>query len=1113
MPVRYLNLGMDITNKKLDVKRIEEKIFMAQTKKSKNLRTYFRNKLIPIYIVSGALFIAAVVILMIGILRAQNMFIYIGVSLIVMSDIVLILSIYGQADSYAKKIQEDLIYDVSKSLDTVTSYQRKLEMTKSDIVEVNELKNKFANIISAFKDTRFIDRKIDDTYLNFGYVEGFSDLITTSSFMYNLTYLLKLNSYARGGLILTRIVGGEAFDEVVRELMAKVRDTFATKTYIGKYSEDTIIVYVCDVESISTFKYACNRLFTEFSYSLNNLHEDFVYSCKVGGSIFPYSSINRMLNDAEVAMNSKNDVQINIPNTFMANQGEVQSLDEANRKKIVLTERLSSYLSNFHLDQDPYHQVDEIFSVFSEYSQFETWGIIESFSKSENKANFKCIRESGVDTTRLFKGRDNIDLAEISVLFSARDQNDCFYSTRRDELSPEIGRIFDKHNLNAIFCSFSGIGGEIVGMTYLISSKKNVKLYKDDVQLISQELFFLNYLVLYYLGLQHNTLSKKNLDLLLKYTTNSMYTVNKVTYSLESLSPDLTLQYGKEALGKKCYKTLFGRKEPCDNCPLAKPKNMDEQFKFNGKQYYRKELSESNVTDFASMLLTAANKDKEPVKLYDSATSLLSRYSFEEFVSTAVKEEAKGSLVFIDIQGENQIVRDYGEANLNSMIADIGDSIIDRDISENVYRYDQSTIAIFFMETSRIDTYRIIEEIHKNIYHIYKAGGDIIQLNFKYFEINITNTLKTEHEIYALVNKGIKQVKKIPDNYMCIAGEEVMRIASREDYILYLLEDNFLNKAVEHRMQPIVSLKDNTIVSSELLLRLYDMLREEMLPPYEVVTTATKIQRMGKFDSLNYETALNLYNKYGNNTFNIYNYKGFSINLSSDSLTSNEWLRHLKRFIINNPMPEGYITFEITEKDIKQNLGRIKVWINELYGYKIHWSVDSYSDEFFSIKEIEELGFNTVKTSRKLLLDAMTDPVFKGLFELVTAESKKRGIQLIAQGIETESQLKFVKDIGIDLAQGYLLYKPLKTDELIAAIQVKKEETKAKDKKKDAKISDEETEEDLKKMSRRERRKFEKAKKLKEVELQKNEQVAKSKLNDQKGEKSASAEKTQIKNK
>ena len=218
-----------------------------------------------------------------------------------------------------------------------------------------------------------------------------------------------------------------------------------------------------------------------------------------------------------------------------------------------------------------------------------------------------------------------------------------------------------------------------------------------------------------------------------------------------------------------------------------------------------------------------------------------------------------------------------------------------------------------------------------------------------------------------------------------------------------------------------------------------------MLPPAEVVKTATEAKKMGKFDSLNYETALNMYNKYGNSVFKIYNYNGFSINLSSDSLKSNEWLRQLKRFIINNHMPEGYIIFEVNEQDIYENLGRVRVWINDLIGYKITWSVDNYNNEYYSIKELKDFGFSIIKTSRKLLLDAMSDPVYKGIIELVVAECDKRHIKLVAQGVETTTQVKFVEDTGFKYAQGYSFYKPLKTDELIEAIQTaKKEEDESK---------------------------------------------------------------------
>ena len=1002
--------------------------------------------MIPTYIFSGVLLAGALVLFTTGLIQKNEVYLYVGIALIVISMLVLILGFIVATNKYAKEIQENLIYEISNGLDTISSYKRKFEMTESSVAEIDDLKGKFANIISAFKDTRFIDRKIDETYLHFGYVEGFDKLISTSSFMYNMDYLLKLNSYSRGGLILVKVVGGEAYDEVIKNLIEKIRSIFATKTYIGKFNADTLIAYVCDVEAISTFRYSCSRLFAEFSYSLNTLDEDFVYSCKIGGSIFPYSSINRMLNDAEVALASKRDVAIFIPDSVITKIGEAESIDEANRKKIVLTGRLSSYLSNFNEVKDPYHQVDSIFSVFAEYSQFETWGIIQSFSKNDGRSSFKCIRESGVDTTRLFKGRNDIDISEIAALFEARDENDCFYSTRREELPPAIGRLFDKHNLSALFCSFSGVNGEIRGMTYLISTQKNIRLYKDDVQLIAQELFALDYLTLYYLSLQNSDSLNKSLNVLLKVNNNSLYTINKITYALESLSPDLLLTYGKKAMGEKCYKVLFNLDSPCDNCPLLGLKTMGDPFDFGGTSYVRREISESATTDYAAMLLTKVEKgDDSKERIYDFSTSLLSRVSFDRMITNNIREEIKGSMLFINLQGRNKIVRDYGEANLNHIVSLLGNAIIDSGISENVYRYDSSIISVFFPDKTRIQVYGIIEEIHRLIYHTYKVGNDIVQLNFKYFEINVNTSFKSTSALYELINKGMTQIKKLPDNYMCVAGEDLSRNASREDYIIYLLEDNYHNKAVEHRAQPVISLSDHSIIYSEILLRLYDALREKMLPPAEVVKTATEAKKMGKFDSLNYETALNMYNKYGNSVFKIYNYNGFSINLSSDSLKSNEWLRQLKRFIINNHMPEGYIIFEVDEKDIYENLGRVRVWINDLIGYKITWSVDNYNNEYYSIKELKDFGFSIIKTSRKLLLDAMSDPVYKGIIELVVAECDKRHIKLVAQGVETTTQVKFVEDTGFKYAQGYSFYKPLKTDELIEAIQTaKKEEDESK---------------------------------------------------------------------
>ena len=121
-----------------------------------------------------------------------------------------------------------------------------------------------------------------------------------------------------------------------------------------------------------------------------------------------------------------------------------------------------------------------------------------------------------------------------------------------------------------------------------------------------------------------------------------------------------------------------------------------------------------------------------------------------------------------------------------------------------------------------------------------------------------------------------------------IAESSIVRLASKEDYIMKILESNYSSKSINFNIQPIYKLSSMRIISGEMLLRLFDVYREKMFASLDVVSIATKNKKMAKYDSLNYENASALYSKYGSGVFKIFNFRGLNINISSDTLKSAE---------------------------------------------------------------------------------------------------------------------------------------------------------------------------------------------------------------------------------
>lgn len=998
-------------------------------KLKKMLNKYF---LITI-IVSAILLIALVVSFICEIAFDSQIATYVSFVFAVLALLVFNYVIYYSISKFYSLMNDGIVYDMLNGLNSLTSKSRNISFSKTNIEEVDVLKKRFVDTVNDFKEMEFVDRKVDESYLKFDYIDGYDELITRNSFLYNLPYLLKLNDYRRSALLLVRIVGGEVTDRIVDKCIDCIRKVFNTKTYIGRYSEDTLAVYVTDVENIKVFISVTTSLYEKFTALKATLVDTTVYSSKIGGAIYPFSSKDKILSDCEVALKGEANVNIYINKRLNLNKDTIESSEDNRRKRAILTERLTKFATENKKTDKVNNEVYENINQFAKYSGFETIGYVMKTSSNE----YKCEYENGDSSVRLFKDRNEISTAEIDVIKKYIDSDNCFFSTRRDDLPSDLVELFDKHNLQAMFAMFFGEGNNIIGMSYFISALPHKTITNSDHALLSNELLCFNYIVMEVYNYSLIIQKEKDIEKIIKKNKLLQYTVNSSTYELTEMSDELKFFLKTNSLGKKCYEVIAKKKEPCQLCPLKNLKgSTTEAIKLFSKEYIRSILSTNTYLNNTSILLSRTDKTCDTWAYYDSATNLLSRLSFSLRLKELVDEKNKGSMIFIILQGVNKIIADYGEANLNKILAEMNDRILDCELTENVYRYSNNTLAVYFDEVSRVDCYDFVEKIHSALYDTtYTLDETIVQCNFKYVEINFSANVKTIDETYALINRGLNKANSLNDNTLSIAGEEIVRLASRRDYIINLLDYDYNTKAVEFNIQPIFALSNRHIVSGEILLRLFDANRQQFISPFEVVNIATETKKMGKFDSLNYENACDIYAKYGSGVFKIFGYKGFNINLSADTLNSLEWLHYIKNYIESNTIPSEYLTFEVSETILESSLDKIKLWTNELKGYGVRWSVDNYEDNSINPRDLAELHFNQVKISMDLLLKANSDSVSKGLYESIVAESHTYKIEVVAQGVEREQQLEYIKSVGVDFGQGYYLCRPLSLDPFIKLIE------------------------------------------------------------------------------
>jgi EAL domain-containing protein (putative c-di-GMP-specific phosphodiesterase class I) len=118
------------------------------------------------------------------------------------------------------------------------------------------------------------------------------------------------------------------------------------------------------------------------------------------------------------------------------------------------------------------------------------------------------------------------------------------------------------------------------------------------------------------------------------------------------------------------------------------------------------------------------------------------------------------------------------------------------------------------------------------------------------------------------------------------------------------------------------------------------------------------------------------------------------------------------------------LVFELTEAEKVQDFAFLKCVMEEYRAEGAKIALDDLGSGYSSILRLADLRPDYVKLDQRLVHGAFGDRLRSVLLKAVTEASRELDIRVVAEGVETEDDLKFCADIGVDLVQGYFLARP-----------------------------------------------------------------------------------------
>ncbi len=160
-----------------------------------------------------------------------------------------------------------------------------------------------------------------------------------------------------------------------------------------------------------------------------------------------------------------------------------------------------------------------------------------------------------------------------------------------------------------------------------------------------------------------------------------------------------------------------------------------------------------------------------------------------------------------------------------------------------------------------------------------------------------------------------------------------------------------------------------------------------------------------------------------------------AVNLSSRQFNELKFIDMMGRVLEDTGLKPSLLELEITESILMQNVGTTVSTLNAINNMGIRLAVDDFGTGYSSLSYLKRFPIDTLKIDQSFIHDIMQDPGDTTLVEAIIALGRALHLNIIAEGVETEAQVDFLKSHNCDCMQGYLFNSPQAAQDLEKQLQ------------------------------------------------------------------------------
>lgn len=242
--------------------------------------------------------------------------------------------------------------------------------------------------------------------------------------------------------------------------------------------------------------------------------------------------------------------------------------------------------------------------------------------------------------------------------------------------------------------------------------------------------------------------------------------------------------------------------------------------------------------------------------------------------------------------------------------------------------------------------------------------------------------------------------------------------------------ENKLRRALENQefvlhYQPQISIRSGKIVALEALVRWRGS--DGLIPPSEFIALSEDtglILPLGEWVLHTACEQTHRWHKQGLNPLSV------AVNISGRQFQQKNLIEIISNTLKDTRLDPKYLELELTESVVMQHPELAAEVLRELGSMGIQISIDDFGTGYSSLSSLRRFPINTLKIDQAFVRDCMVDSDDAAIVTAIISMARSLKLKVVAEGVETEEQLEFLRRQQCDLVQGFLLSRPMPADDL-----------------------------------------------------------------------------------